>query len=103
MTKKCPRCNEVKNTEEYYKLKSAKNGLQVYCKTCQNSLDVESTKRRKAKGPTIIRDSKECQLCHNKKPIGQFGVRRSSADGHLSYCKPCWTEYVKRAKARQIK
>lgn len=100
MTKTCPKCNEIKDGEDYYKSKTSKTGLQVYCKKCQNELDAKASKRRKASGPTIIRQSKECQICHNKKPIGQFGIRRSSADGHLSYCKPCWIIYVKKAQAK---
>jgi hypothetical protein len=99
-TRYCPKCQEIKLLDDYFKLTRSKQGVQGYCKACQKDMDKIARVRRKNNGPTIIRDSKECQACHNRKPIGQFGIRRDSADGHLSYCKPCWTEYVKKAKKK---
>lgn len=96
----CPRCRETKSLNDYHKLSKSKSGVQAYCKSCQADLDKVARVKRKTNGPTIIRNNKECQLCHNIKPIGQFGIRRDSADGHLSYCKPCWTSYVKRAQKK---
>ncbi|UJH95615.1 hypothetical protein [Bacillus phage vB_BtM_BMBsp2] len=34
MTKRCPKCDQVKEFTEYYKNKSRKDGLNVYCKLC---------------------------------------------------------------------
>lgn len=101
MHKKCPRCNETKDLSMFYKSSRLKHGVQTYCKECQNDLDQIARQRRIDNGPTIIRHSKVCKICNNKKPISQFGTRTNSADGKLSYCKPCWTIYVKKAKARQ--
>lgn len=99
-TKRCPRCELIKPLDEYFKLARSKQGVQGYCKNCQKEQDKIARDNRKLNGPSIIRNSKECQICHNVKPIGQFGIRRDNSDGHLSYCKPCWTEYVKKAKIR---
>lgn len=99
-TRYCPKCQEVKPLDEYFKLAKAKQGVQGYCKQCQKEIDKLARVKRRINGPSIIRNSKECQHCHNIKPIGQFGIRRDTADGHLSYCKPCWTEYVKRAQKK---
>ena len=96
----CPRCRETKPLDEYFKLAKSKDGVQGYCRDCQKEIDKQARLNRRANGPTIIRNNKECQLCHNIKPIGQFGIRRDAADGHLSYCKPCWTTYVKKAQQR---
>lgn len=103
MLKTCPKCKQDKDTEDFYKLKKSKTGYQAYCKKCQNESDAKIRESRKTNGPTIIRDSKECQMCHNKKPISQFGLRKDSADWHLSYCKPCWTSYVKIAQKKSKK
>jgi hypothetical protein len=102
MYKKCPRCEEIKEFSMFYKSKKLKDGIQSYCKKCHDSLDAATRIRRMKSGPTIFRDSKICKICNNKKPISQFGKRTNSADGKLSYCKPCWTEYVKRAKKKTM-
>jgi hypothetical protein len=101
MYKKCPRCEEIKDFSMFYKSKRLKQGVQSYCKQCHTELDNLARQRRIDHGPTIFRDSKICKICNNKKPISQFGLRTNSADGKLSYCKPCWTEYVKKAKKKQ--
>lgn len=103
MYKKCGKCEETKYIDEFYKLTKSITGAQQYCKECQNRDYKKARARRIANGPTIIRTSKECQKCHNIKPIGQFGTRSDSADGKLSYCKPCWTDYVKKAKKKTNK
>ena len=36
MTKKCPRCKEVKSSADFTKNRNLKNGLGGYCKTCHN-------------------------------------------------------------------
>jgi hypothetical protein len=100
MTKYCARCKQDKTTDNFYKMSNVKSGLQSYCKQCQNELDKITRAKRRLSGPTVIREDKVCQICNSRKPISQFGIRRDSADGHLSYCKPCWTEYVKKAKIK---
>lgn len=97
---KCSTCKVEKPESEFHRSRSVKRGFQYACKACQN---VKSEKRRQeriAMGPIIIRTSKTCCKCNNTKPISQFGVYRSSADGYLSYCKPCWLQITKAAQAR---
>lgn len=103
MFKKCPSCKETKAYSEYYLSRRMKNGIQVYCKVCCNVKDKAKRESRKTNGPTVKRDSKECQKCHNIKPIGQFPIKRDGADGHLSYCKPCWVRITRLAQLRQAK
>lgn len=101
MEKQCVKCKVVKTSGDFYKKTLAKDGLQTECIVCQRAADVEYRKNRRANGPSLIKDSKVCQLCFHKKPISQFGKRSDSADGKLSYCKPCWTAYVKRAQKKK--
>lgn len=100
---RCPSCKETKPSTEFHKSSRVKRGLQYYCKNCINRMSEERRQKRIANGPTIIRDSKVCQKCKNLKPISQFGKYRSAADGHMSYCKPCWVIITQKAQARQRK
>jgi hypothetical protein len=102
-TRRCPTCKETKPLTEYFKSVTTKTGVQGYCKKCQTVVDRKMRERRKLEGPTIIRQSKVCQICNNTKPVSQFGVRRDAADGLMSYCKPCWTIYVKNAQRKIAK
>jgi len=101
MQYKCPKCKVSKPESEFHRSSSVKRGFQYYCKPCQNRMSEERRSHRKANGPTIIRDAKVCAKCNNKKPISQFPVYRSAADGHGSYCKPCWVVITQKAQARQ--
>lgn len=40
MTKKCIRCNSEKDISEFNKNKKLKDGLQFYCRKCQNKINV---------------------------------------------------------------
>jgi len=100
---RCASCKESKPESEFHRSSAVKRGFQYYCKPCQNSKTEVRRKKRIANGPTIIRDSKVCQKCKNLKPISQFPNYKSSADGHISYCKPCWVTITQKAQARQRK
>jgi hypothetical protein len=39
MKKKCPKCNKLKNSNNYYKNKCSVDGLQTWCKTCMKKND----------------------------------------------------------------
>jgi len=90
MIKLCSRCKEAKSYSEFYKTKYMKNGLTSHCKKCQNEMDKNKRQMYKIKGPTIIKTEKICPRCQKIKPINDFGIKRDSADGRVSYCKPCW-------------
>jgi hypothetical protein len=103
MQKKCPRCLKTKDYSLFYKSSYTKKGIQTYCIICCNQMGKIKRENLKKNGPTIIRDSKVCLTCKTKKPIGQFPVMRTSHDGRISYCKPCWVKYVQAAQRRQSK
>ena len=102
MLKKCPRCKETKPYADYHKSKHTKRGIQSYCRACMNTENERQRQIRIKNGPTIKRDSKECQRCHNIKPISQFSARNDGPDGHSSYCKPCWVIITRAAQMRQV-
>ena len=41
--KKCPRCGEEKQPDEFHKNSRVKSGLSVYCKKCKNAMDRKAT------------------------------------------------------------
>lgn len=43
--KKCPNCNIIKSTSDYFKCSSRKDGLQVYCKKCKKERFKESKQK----------------------------------------------------------
>lgn len=100
MFKKCPRCQITKTEKDFWKSSRNNDGYQVYCIDCQKEKDKKQRERRRLLGPVISRDSKICNRCQTMKPISQFGIRRDSADGRMSYCKPCWVTYVKLAQIK---
>lgn len=102
MTKVCPGCKIEKPYDEFYKSNKLKKGIQPYCKICSNKTNKRVRDNWKENGPTIFRADKECQKCHNRKPISQFGTRRDSADGKLSYCKPCWVIITTNAQKKRF-
>lgn len=97
----CPSCKESKPQTEFHKSSFVKRGFQYYCKVCQNKMSEARRRERIENGPSIIRDSKTCPRCNTKKPISQFPNYKSSADGHVSYCKPCWVTITQKAQAKQ--
>lgn len=52
--------------------------------------------RRRGRG-TIERTEKHCPRCKTTKPISAFSVARDRADGHMGWCKSCYSDQ-RRAK-----
>lgn len=92
--KKCYKCKAEKPLDSFAKRTVSPDGKQLWCKECMNVRNSALAFKRSTLGPTIFRDSKICNKCDTRKPISQFYVKRSSADGYGSYCKPCWSKIV---------
>lgn len=92
--KKCYKCKAEKPLDSFAKRTVSPDGKQLWCKECMNERNRNDALRRTTSGPTIVRDSKVCNKCDVRKPISQFYVKRTSADGRGSYCKPCWSKIV---------
>jgi hypothetical protein len=97
----CNQCDSMKNNDEFYLRRKSKSGYQSTCKECQLKFNREHIEHIKRYGPTIHKQSKVCRICNNEKPVSQFGKRSNKADGLMSYCKPCWAIYVKKAKNKK--
>jgi hypothetical protein len=97
----CSQCDSMKSSDDFYVLRNSKSGYQKACKPCQLSYNKMHTEYIKIHGPTVVKTSKVCRLCDTQKPVSQFGKRNNKADGLMSYCKPCWVIYVKKAKNKK--
>lgn len=102
MSKLCSRCREVKEDNQFYKTKYLKSGLTSHCRSCQHEMDKNKRLLYKLKGPTIIKTKKMCPRCQKMKTIDEFGIKRDSADGRVSYCKPCWVIITTLAQRKRM-
>lgn len=102
-TKYCRKCSTEKNRTEFYKSVRANDGLQKWCKPCQNAEDKRQRETRKDSPATKTRTSKTCNICKETKPVSQFGKKSQSADKLMNYCKPCWRKYVTQKKKNMLK
>jgi len=103
--KRCRDCGETKPTSEFWRWAHAKDGLGVYCKPCGGIRNVAYAARRrerqglppampKAKGPEVAEGMKWCRDCGQVKPLDEFPIATRKANGHSSYCKPCFAARV---------
>lgn len=100
--KECYKCHEVKPDYDFARRSKSPDGKQLWCRICMNKSNQEKVAERKEHGPTVIKQSKVCNDCSMEKPIGQFYKKRNAADGHGSYCKPCWSKRVTRTKRPKL-
>ena len=80
----------------------SKDGHQAFCMPCHREANKKSTEARKQRPASIIRTSKTCGMCNRHLPVSQFGKNRQKLDKLMPYCKPCWTQYVIKAKKKMI-
>lgn len=71
ITKRCPRCKEIKSLSEFYKCRTTKDGHQSYCKICLTKRNTERDQSQKGKAMRKrYRESKkgrEVQKCAQRK------------------------------------
>lgn len=68
LTKRCPRCNEAKSANAFYKDKSKPNGLSTYCKSCS-----------KIKERTRYEEEKPLILDNHKKAYAALSTEKKAA------------------------
>ncbi|MFW6695441.1 endonuclease VII domain-containing protein [Streptomyces sp. MAR4 CNX-425] len=90
--KRCPRCERTLSVSSYASNRSARDGLQAYCRRCSAEY---YRQRREAKGHRVrakvpvARGHKRCPQCREVKPHSAWERNRSSSDGWASYCREC--------------
>ena len=93
-TKKCIKCNTLKELNMFHKSCIYKDGHISTCKMCRNSL------LRKPKGDP--KTTKVCNKCKIEKPLEQFHNRKlkSGTMSRFSICKICEKQYREDNKIR---
>lgn len=91
MEKKCTKCGEVKEINEFVKDKNKKDGYRNVCKKCEN------LKRRKTPIKPIPKDGfKYCAKCNKELSLEEFNMRMINGNKkYHSYCKECERKYDK--------
>lgn len=89
-TKCCTKCKIEKSLSEFNKNRSAKDGLDYWCRACKNA-------RRKTYNYPPSIGPKICSGCSEIKPAKDFGRNKRRKNGLSSRCKLCQSA---RKKAR---
>ncbi|WP_165967021.1 endonuclease domain-containing protein [Actinomadura sp. 7K507] len=109
-SKRCPDCGETKPAAEFWKLKSSKDGLALYCKVCFGLRNSRSYRKKQAKQGKetkvyqrrrqLPEGMKYCPRCERVKSVDEFGRNRSEESGITGYCRPCFNTIKRENKER---
>ncbi|MBE8475404.1 endonuclease VII domain-containing protein [Streptomyces justiciae] len=90
--KRCSRCKENKPRAAFARNKSARDGLQAYCKECWSAYHQA---RQLAKGKNVRprvetpEGHKFCRSCGEIKPHSEWHRNATASDGLATCCKAC--------------
>ena len=98
--KLCGKCGMLKPRGDFYRNRSHADGLQSYCKACQNVQVATSNERRRTRlstnGPQVPRpapvlgaQAKQCRICNITKAPVAFRPNNNSGDGLATACREC--------------
>lgn len=115
-TKLCPKCNETKPFNEFYKNRTKPDGCSVYCRACivKWYYDKEADRRREVRmarpvevrnlgrGSLVEDGRKTCSVCgETKEATNQFfGYMKTGKDGFNPVCRLCYRTKYQAAKAQ---
>lgn len=93
MTKKCTRCSEEKELEEFGAKKINADGRDTRCKKCLAEIKREWVVRPKKEKEVIPEGFHKCSKCGEIKPIEVFHKRVKCKDGYSHTCLDCDNKY----------
>jgi hypothetical protein len=94
----CSKCQNNKPISEFTVCSRNKDGLYHQCKTCKNSArDYENINRNRLRYDVSVTE-KQCRICQQVKPSGEFSKHALNKDGLKSECKACVKEYNEKHK-----
>lgn len=97
--KTCPTCGIKKETDQFHKAKSTKDGLNWQCKSCHKTR-MRAQVERIAASEKVIPDEKHCTGCDKTKPSAAFSRNRVMLDGLSNWCKECDYDKHQRISSR---
>jgi hypothetical protein len=83
-----------------------------YCFLCGREPKLEKSQKPSAQGCGNPKgdnsmagepETKVCTVCRAEKPISEFGILKSSEDGHNSKCFPCKRNYDQKHRSKKAK
>ena len=93
--KRCTKCGEVKEREEFNKEKRKKDGLNIHCKEC-------SKKYYNKKIQNVVEDSidsyKACTKCGKQKVMSDFPRSKGHKGGFNTHCKECKNSRLRKTR-----
>lgn len=97
--KKCTKCKESKNLEDFHVRSGAPDGRRGVCKGCKNAVNRKNTFLLKdvEKVPPL-NGLKICCTCKVEKELIDFSGKSSSRDGYMRRCKECVAEHHQKTK-----
>lgn len=102
MIKHCRKCVTDKDSSEFNKDKSTKDGLAYECRQC-TTLYQDARKRRLYPEKYIVVEvpvgQKICRRCEAIKNVSDFGFSSRSPDGLLAQCRDCYYGKPRRKRA----
>jgi hypothetical protein len=119
-SKKCCKCHEIKNVEEFSPRLGNLDGYSYDCRACRSKYDIERQDKKLAqenperykllliKRENMERylnnqlDVKTCTGCGETKEISEFSRFRRNADGYYCRCKSCSSAATKNSKAKKM-
>ncbi len=109
INKTCSRCKELKLNDEFYKSKTNKDGLSLYCKKCSLLNIQRQTSIRKTKQIDVDESIiKKCNVCKLEKTLKQYKINLKSNDNFSNICIDCspkneWTVEKQRASEKKYR
>ena len=97
-SKKCSKCDIVKDFREFYKDKSRKDGYRNRCKICHSESKkvkdskVEYKPKPKVQEKVVVVECNECYKCTKcniLKKLNEFHKEKNKKNGCRSACKEC--------------
>jgi|LakMenEpi03Aug12_release.lakeMendotaPanAssembly.Ray.scaffolds.fasta_scaffold691272_2 hypothetical protein len=79
-TKKCSKCNEVKQLSEYNRHNKRKDGLQTYCKVCSRKKNTSYYKNNKHTQIPIINEGRRDRKERNRKFVFEYLMNHPCVD-----------------------
>lgn len=95
-TKRCPSCDEQKDTAEFGRNKSLGDGLSYYCLACNRETARAAYRRKRARTGATVRDLswvpdgfRWCPTCQTAVADEDYVRSARTSSGFGSECKPC--------------
>lgn len=99
MTKKCTRCGEEKDIDEFGPKKASKDGHHTRCRKCLAAEKREYLHRPKKEKEIIPEGYHKCSKCGKIKLLIMFHKRDKCKDGYSHTCLACDNEYNRKWEA----